>query len=257
MHIRTSNNKEFLVLNKSEFIALGKEAGWFGDTMSGIGRAVRNPSKYWQGLQSVDNIMKQSPDDQQAHWQAFQSVPQIGQGLSTFKQNIGNDIKILQRIENEAIQIAQISKNPHSPQLAAKEQEAKAELQNLYNALSEPGQQLFNKALQNVGIQISGQDIQLKDMAPVATEAIKLCEGYLNPKAQLGFDVNQGNVPNLMEPARRIIQEVLALPRNVQLQVVNELSAKVNPVLPKQKRTRKAPATPVTQPELATGTGPL
>ena len=212
MHIRQANNKQFLVCNKSEFLAIGKQAGWLGD--------------YWKGLQSVRDIRKQTPTNRGAYWNAFQSVQGIGQGLSQYKQNLTNDFKTFQQIQRFATTAQHLQTNP-TLQKTMPQLNPQAQLQRLYDQLSPTGQQIFNQAIQNTKALVNNSEIQIQHMSPVAKEAERLTQEMLTQASQsqnLDFQRPDAWTPEAFGAAEKIINQVLQLPTGIQYKIVAKLT---------------------------------
>jgi predicted transcriptional regulator len=235
MHVQANK----LVIPKDEFLLIGKTAGWF------------DPIKdYWKGLNQVRDIRSQSPENRQAYWNAFESTPGIGKGLSQYQQNLKQDITKFQQIAKEAELIRHYRAQPQLqqsvPQLKDRLGNAQQTLQSLYDSLSPTGQQIFNQAIQNLKVLVHNSEIPLEQMADVATQATKLCNQMIQQAGTqpLDFSRPEAFTPEAFGAAEKIINEVLKMPIGVQYKIVAQLTEKLqnNPELERAAQPQPQPA---------------
>jgi len=216
MHIKAESNKRFLVIDKASFLNIGKTAGWF-DNAKTVGKALFNPNDYLKGLKAVEQIRQQRPQDQAAHWNAFQNVPQIGKGLAQLQKNLGFDIQIFTNlVQHGKVYLSQKAQNPaYRP-----EPKMVQEIQWAFNALSPTGKQILTQAIQTQKVNTQDNSLSLDDLENVVTECLRASKVMQEQSKapSLELQESKGN-PSTKE----IIDLVMGLPVPQQIKIVTYL----------------------------------
>lgn len=231
-------NQNKLVISKQEWIALGKQAGWLGDRWQDaktIGKAIFNPNDYMKGLRQIDQMRSLPKTKRNDMFRAFEALPQIGQGLSQYRINLDQSIRIFKQLAEQA-NVADLTRNDIS------KEDVIPALNALIAKLPPIGNQILRKAMANIpNADIDDQSIGLQSLNAIALESLKIATSM---RSSMKTDTLTFEQPNVYEDA---INYVLSLPEPTQLAIVQAILRKnpaireqLSPVQPQTRETTPA-----------------
>jgi len=241
MKIIEINQKRILQINAQEIRQeIRQQANW-GDRFDA---AKESAKRYWQGLQQIREIQKNPFQTKRDDlYQSFESVPQIGKGLSQYRVDLDHSTKIFQDLMTE-IQLSNLSNPEETQHIAEKANKLIANLRPI-------GIQLLTKAIHSVpNADLQNNTLGIQSLGPVVQIATNLGNQMLSQLKTETIDYHQ---PELAPTYQQVVDSVLGLPEPIKIEVVREI---IENLSPQEKGQTLSPIRPQTVPTSTKSTQP-